>query len=135
MALETNNGAPRTRIHPEIDYYAILQVHPLAHAEVIKRAYHAILGVLGAHPDHGGSHEYAVLVNEAYAVLSNPELRHVYDVARRRLTVQSTPVHRAHGETRTVTCRWCGTRNRFPRETDLRYALCCRCHGFLSSGW
>ncbi len=35
------------------------------------------------HPDRGGSHEQTVLVNEAYAVLSDPELRHQYDQFRK----------------------------------------------------
>ena len=35
---------------PSVDYYAILQVHPQAHQEVVKRAYHTLLGVLQAHP-------------------------------------------------------------------------------------
>ncbi len=136
------NEARQARMQPEVDYYAILQVHPTAHAEVIKRAYRTILGVLGAHPDHGGSHDYAVQVNAAYAILADPDLRRAYDAARRRLALRQRLREVAgcayaarRGDCRTVHCRWCGTRNRLPRDTDLRYALCCRCHGLLTSGW
>ncbi len=70
--------------NPEVDYYAILQVHPNAHLEVIKRAYRTIIGLLQSHPDLGGSHEQAVQVNEAYAVLSDASTRKAYDDARRQ---------------------------------------------------
>ena len=69
--------------NPDIDYYEILQVHSTAHQEVIKRAYRTVIGLLQAHPDLGGSHEDAVRVNEAYKVLSNPEMRKAYDNERK----------------------------------------------------
>ncbi|MHB9133999.1 MAG: J domain-containing protein [Armatimonadota bacterium] len=93
-----------------IDYYEVLQVHPSAHQEVIKRAYRTILGMLQAHPDLGGSHEDAVRVNEAYQVLSNPELRQAYDAARRsamvnkaRATTADAPATSPRPSSRTVT--------------------------------
>ncbi|HEY3376395.1 MAG TPA: DnaJ domain-containing protein [Armatimonadota bacterium] len=69
---------------PDVDYYEILQVHPNAHHEVIKRAFRTIVGMLQAHPDLGGTHEDALRVNEAYQVLSHPETRQAYDTARER---------------------------------------------------
>lgn len=68
---------------PDVDYYVILQVHPEAHREVIKRAYRTIIGMLQAHPDLGGDPEDAIRMNEAYRVLSHPETRKAYDEARR----------------------------------------------------
>jgi ribosomal protein S27AE len=78
-----------TDFNPDVDYYEILQVHPSAHQEIIKRAYRTLVGILQAHPDLGGTHEDAVRVNEAYQVLSHPELRKSYDEARRERQAQA----------------------------------------------
>ncbi len=73
------------RFRPEIDYYELLQVHPRASQEMIKKAYRTLMGEMGAHPDLGGDEERAKLLNEAYAVLGDPDLRRGYDQARARL--------------------------------------------------
>ncbi len=70
------------RFRPEVDYYEILQVHPRASQEMIRKAYRTLMGELGAHPDVGGDEERAKLINEAYTVLGDPELRRAYDRAR-----------------------------------------------------
>src|SRR5437879_3454582 len=70
------------RFRPEIDYYEILQVHPKASQEMVKKAYRTLMGELGGHPDLGGDEEHAKLINEAYTVLGDPELRRGYDSAR-----------------------------------------------------
>ena len=70
------------KFRPEADYYEILQVHPRASQEMVKKAYRTLMGELGAHPDLGGDEERAKLINEAYAVLGDPELRRAYDNAR-----------------------------------------------------
>ncbi|KAI9450127.1 hypothetical protein F5148DRAFT_1244721 [Russula earlei] len=59
------------------DYYKMLGVSRDADAKTIKKAYHK--AVLAAHPDKGGSEAKMAIVNEAYEVLSNPELRQRYD--------------------------------------------------------
>ncbi|GAA5992689.1 hypothetical protein JCM10908_006880 [Rhodotorula pacifica] len=60
------------------DYYKILGVARDADAKTIKRAYRK--GTLKAHPDkEGGSEEKMAQLNEAYEVLSNPELRARFD--------------------------------------------------------
>lgn len=134
------SSLPAPHFNPALDYYAILQVHPRAHVEVIKRAYRAIIGVLGAHPDHGGRHDDAVRLNEAYAVLTHPIARHAYDVARRRVILRAlwargTPtVGRRHGA-RVAHCRWCGAKNRLPAGVEPARVLCGKCHKFLASGW
>jgi hypothetical protein len=72
------------RFRPEVDYYEVLQVHPHASAEMIKKAYRTLMGEMGGHPDLGGDEERAKLLNEAYAVLGDPEIRRAYDQARGR---------------------------------------------------
>ena len=70
------------RFRPEIDYYEILQVHPRASPEMVKKAYRTLMGEMGGHPDLGGDVERAKLINEAYTVLGDAELRRAYDNAR-----------------------------------------------------
>ena len=75
------------QFRPEIDYYEILQVHPRASPEIVKRAYRTLMGEMRAHPDLGGDVERAKLINEAYRVLGDEELRRAYDRARDARTV------------------------------------------------
>lgn len=70
------------RFRPEVDYYEILQVHPRASQEMIKKAYRTLMGEMRGHPDLGGDGERAKLINEAHTVLSDAELRRAYDNAR-----------------------------------------------------
>ena len=51
---------------------------------MIKKAYRTLMGEMGAHPDLGGDEEQAKLINEAYAVIGDPDLRGAYDRARAR---------------------------------------------------
>jgi curved DNA-binding protein CbpA len=62
------------------NYYRLLHVQPDAAAEVIKASYRALMTL--HHPDVGGDHATAVLINEAYAVLSDPARRAAYDAQR-----------------------------------------------------
>ena len=64
------------------DYYEILEVHPKASQEVIKKAYQTL--VKKYHPDvtayeNGFAHEKLTELNEAYSVLSDSERRGEYD--------------------------------------------------------
>jgi hypothetical protein len=61
------------------NYYRILQVQPDAPAEVIKASYRTLMQRLRMHPDLGGDHWNAALVNEAYNILSDPKQRQDYD--------------------------------------------------------
>jgi hypothetical protein len=70
------------RFRPEVDYYEILQVHPRASAEMVKKAYRTLMGEMRGHPDLGGDEERAKMINEAYTVLGDPDLRRAYDRAR-----------------------------------------------------
>ncbi|KAG5640914.1 hypothetical protein DXG03_006673 [Asterophora parasitica] len=59
------------------DYYKILGVSRDADAKTIKRAFRQ--GAKVAHPDKGGSEAKMAALNEAYEVLTNPELRQRFD--------------------------------------------------------
>ena len=61
------------------NYYRILHVQPDAPAEVIKSSYRTLMQRLRMHPDLGGDHWNASLINEAYTVLMDPEQRAAYD--------------------------------------------------------
>ncbi len=73
------------RFRPDVDYYEILQVHPRASAEMVKKAYRTLMGEMGGHPDLGGNEDRAKLINEAYSVLGDPDIRRAYDQARARM--------------------------------------------------
>ncbi|MGE3843654.1 MAG: DnaJ domain-containing protein [Vicinamibacterales bacterium] len=60
-------------------YYRLLHVQPDAPAAVIKSSHRALMQALKLHPDLGGSHDTAVLLNEACGVLLDPERRAQYD--------------------------------------------------------
>ena len=45
------------------NYYRVLHVQPDAPIEVIKASYRALMGPLRHHPDLGGDHETAALIN------------------------------------------------------------------------
>ena len=61
------------------NYYRILHVQPDAPPEVIKSSYRTLMQRLRMHPDLGGDHWNASLINEAYTVLMDPEQRAAYD--------------------------------------------------------
>jgi hypothetical protein len=61
------------------NFYRILHVQPEAPLEIIKASYRSLMTKLKAHPDLGGDHDTAVLINQAYAVLSDPKKRKTYD--------------------------------------------------------
>ncbi len=61
------------------NYYRILHVQPDAPAAVLKSSYRALMLTLEMHPDRGGEHWNAALVNEAYSVLSDETKRAAYD--------------------------------------------------------
>lgn len=65
------------------NYYRVLHVQPESPPELIKASYRTLMGTLRMHPDLGGDHTTAKLINEAYAVLSEPARRIAYDLTLR----------------------------------------------------
>lgn len=64
------------------NYYDVLEVSPRARPSVIKAAYRAVISEV--HPDKkGGDSSLAVLVNEAYGVLSDADKKKSYDRERK----------------------------------------------------
>lgn len=61
------------------NYYRLLHVQPDAPLAIIKSSYCALMLKLKQHPDLGGDHETAALLNEAHAVLTDPAKRADYD--------------------------------------------------------
>ena len=61
------------------NYYRLLHVQPDAPTEVIKASYRTLMRTLKQYPDLGGDGWNAALINEAYAVLCDPEARQDYD--------------------------------------------------------
>lgn len=66
--------------------YRVLHVQPEAPQAVIQASYRTLMQRLRMHPDLGGSHTEAALVNAAWAVLGDPERRADYDRTLREHT-------------------------------------------------
>ena len=78
------------------DHYAVLGVAPNADPDVIRAAYRVL--AQRHHPDRNATGDSATMVrlNQAYAVLSCPELRNHYD--RMQMQTQAPP-HQEHPQT------------------------------------
>ncbi len=80
------------------NHYRLLHVQPDAPFAVIKAAYRALIAT--RHPDVGGDEYEAVLLNDAYGVLSDPAKRAAYDARRaaraasRERAAYASPVER-----------------------------------------
>ena len=60
-------------------YYEILQVSPSSSFSVIRDQYRRVMLSILRHPQCAEMKKYALLFNEAYEILSNPNSRAVYD--------------------------------------------------------
>ncbi len=76
---EGPSGARLVSMTQRPNYYRVLHVQPDAPMALIKASYRTLLQDLKMHPDLGGLHDQAVLINEAFATLGDPEKRAVYD--------------------------------------------------------
>jgi DnaJ-class molecular chaperone len=123
------------------NYYRILHVQPDAPTEIIRMSYLTLMQRLKKHPDLGGDHAQAALINEAFATLVDPERRAAYDKALAR--EQALPGFRARAASherapgahpgRPVSpycCAFCGTP--FAKtEAERVDATCVTCEGPL----
>jgi len=130
------------------NYYRILHVQPDAPQAIIKSSYRTLMHQLKQHPDVGGDHWNAVLINEAYAVISDPKKRAEYDstliranatssVSAQRGKASTTSVppgkqSRAHHSMTQDLCAFCGAAHRYGRN-PRHDAACDECASPLKS--
>jgi hypothetical protein len=121
------------------NYYRILHVQPDAPAEVIRASHRTLMLRLRRHPDLGGDHWNATLLNEAFSTLMDPERRAEYDAAlgrpleRQRHPPNVPVVDPAPGAVTAPKtfaapprCALCGAPH-VPREAHLNAAMCSVC--------
>jgi curved DNA-binding protein CbpA len=82
-----------------IDLYEVLQVDRHAEPEVIRAAYRALARKY--HPDFGGDAHLMASINEAWAVLGDPEQRGAYDAEPQAPGDQETASEPSSGYSRT----------------------------------
>ena len=114
------------------NYYRLLQVQPDAPFEVIRATYRTLMRELNQHPDLGGEHWNAALLNEAYDTLSDQVKRVEYD---RKLFEKYTlrPLPELHSHQKpliTIFCPFC--KRPLAREAEVD-ENCRTCKSPLSS--
>jgi hypothetical protein len=113
--------------------YRILHVQPDAPEEIIQSSYRTLMTKLRRHPDLGGDHYTATLINEAYAVLSDPARRAAYDEACRSVSLgRQEPVATPAARPPPVpACPFCGAVHGFT-GTIHSTATCTTCNSPLA---
>ncbi len=128
------------------NYYRILHVQPDAPSKIIEASYRTLMLKLRHHPDLGGDHWNASLINEAKAVLTDPKKRAEYDrqlkseslrsaaqTSRTTRQTEANHVHRSskgYGTTFEQVCVFCATQCHRTVERHFN-ALCGSCHSPL----
>ncbi|MES2561449.1 MAG: J domain-containing protein [Pseudomonadota bacterium] len=120
------------------NYFRILYVQPDAPVEIVTASYRALMGPLKKHPDRGGDHAEASLINEAYNVLSDPVRREAYVRTYRHTWArngppaepQKKPAWDPSAWARSGCCPFC--RAKLPTTMDAD-AQCARCESPLVS--
>lgn len=82
---------PAKKFDSNQDYYRVLGVNEQASKREVDRAYRS--QARKRHPDGGGSDEEMKSLNEARAILSDPETRAAYDAERRPAYEARGPTH------------------------------------------
>lgn len=112
------------------NYYRILHVQPDAPQAIIKSSYRTLMHRLKQHPDLGGDHCNAALINEAYAVISDPAKRAEYDRVLLRVNA-ATSINGQEGKAPNNSgaqdsCTFCGTAHGYGKNPH-QDALCREC--------
>ena len=105
------------------NFYRILHVQPEAPLEVIKASYRSLMTKLKVHPDLGGDHASAVLINQAYSILSDPQKRRQYDemLHTRKSQGRGNAIHEAPTNTGSTGTQRSGTYQPF-RKNEQAYS-------------
>ena len=124
------------RFGMESDYYSILGIDRDANPEFVRETYRRLMQ--HSHPDQGGDTETAALINKAYAVLSDPELRSEYDarllILDRVAQGFTTETPRAAPADPAKACAFCGAPHPFSQtHDDLSETGCERCGSALQA--
>ncbi len=104
-------------------FYELLHVSRHAPVEVIRASYRTLMQRLKHHPDLGGDPRLAAMINEAYAVLTDPARRQAYDLQldaqfSSKDRAQPGPTTQDPGDDPLLGCWFCRT----PHELGLRIA-------------
>ena len=89
------------------NYYRILHVQPDAPVEIIKASYRTLMQKLQHHPDLGGDEWSCALINEAYAVVTDPIRRQAYDRELEAKKARYTSGAKPEPVTATQACQFC----------------------------
>ena len=108
------------------NYYRLLHVQPDAPPEVIRASYRALMAL--HHPDVGGDHATAALINEAYGLLNDPARRSAYDAQRAaragKQRFSDRPEQRASATPSQPSCPLCRLAKPLTIRADTRCARC-----------
>ncbi len=122
-------------MEPPPNLYLILHVQPDAPEEIIRASYRTLMTKLRRHPDLGGDHHTATLINQAYAVLSDPAKRAAYDDAWRSVAAKPPgdpgPAAGPPSPGSVATCQFCGAAHGFPGLIHAS-ATCTTCNSPLA---
>ncbi len=120
---------------PPPNLYRILHVQPDAPVEIIRASYRTLMTKLRRHPDLGGDHHTATLINEAYAVLTDPAKRAAYDDAWRSVAArppgEPQPAAAPPAAECVAACQFCGAAHGFPGRIHAS-ATCTTCNSPLA---
>lgn len=118
-------------MNKERNYYKILHVQPDAPDQVIKASYRTMMQRLRMHPDLGGDHSTAALVNEAFRTIGDPTRRALYDrwLQRTGQTFDDEPEVQAAAPV-FAACNFCN-RPHGPSEARDPDGICQACGGAL----
>ncbi|MDT7836405.1 DnaJ domain-containing protein [Aquabacterium sp. OR-4] len=112
--------------------YRVLHVQPEAPQAVIQASYRTLMQRLRMHPDLGGSHGEAALVNAAWAVLGDPDRRAEYDrsLGRQMAAARGQTTLAAEAAVGGRPCPLCSLAGSVQPRPDSR---CSRCHAPLAA--
>ena len=120
----------------ETNYYSVLGIDRDAGIDAVRESYRRLMQRGRNHPDLGGDTQKAALINKAYTVLSNPELRDEYDarlLILERVAQGFAPEDPRSNVHRMKSCAFCGQPHNYSQLDDLSDVGCSRCGSALQA--